>query len=49
MMPGERIVQLEAENACWLEQIASLVARVQELEAWLARDSHNGRNSRFMP
>lgn len=46
MTPDERVVQLEAENACRLEQIAPLVARVWELEAWLARDS---RNSRFMP
>src|SRR5262245_20346187 len=41
MMPEERIAQLEAENARQREQIAVLVARVQELEARLAKDSHN--------
>jgi transposase len=41
MAPEERIAQLEAENAQQREQIAVLVARVQELEARLAKDSHN--------
>jgi transposase len=41
MMPDKRIAQLEAENARQREQIALLVARVQELEARLAKDSHN--------
>jgi transposase len=41
MTPEERIAQLEAENAYQREQIAVLVARVQELEARLAKDSHN--------
>ncbi len=41
MTAEERIAQLEAENARQREQIAVLVARVQELEARLAKDSHN--------
>src|SRR5262249_11516055 len=41
MTLAERIAQLEAENAHQREQIAVLVARVQELEARLAKDSHN--------
>src|SRR5258705_4234176 len=41
MTPEDRIAQLEAENAYQREQIAVLVARVQELEARLAKDSHN--------
>jgi hypothetical protein len=41
MTPEERIAQLEAETAGQREQIAVLVARVQELEARLAKDSHN--------
>src|SRR5258707_15055639 len=41
MTPEERVAQLEAENVRQREQIAVLVARVQELEARLAKDSHN--------
>src|SRR5215472_6807128 len=41
MTPEARITQLEAENTRQREQIAALVARVQELEARLAKDSHN--------
>src|SRR5258705_12836866 len=41
MTPAARIAELEAENAHQREQIAALVARVQELEARLAKDSHN--------
>lgn len=41
MTPEERIAQLEAENAGQRKQIAVLVARVQELEARLSKDSHN--------
>src|SRR5258708_21535094 len=41
MTPDARIAQLEAENARQRDQIAALVARVQELEARLAKDSHN--------
>jgi uncharacterized protein DUF6444 len=41
MAPEARIAQLEAENARQREQIAALVARVQELEARLAKDSNN--------
>ncbi len=41
MTPEERIAELEAEKARQREQIAALVARVQELEAQLAKDSHN--------
>jgi hypothetical protein len=37
----ERIAELEAENTRQREQIAALVARVQELEGRLAKDSHN--------
>jgi transposase len=36
-----RIAELEAENVHQREQIAALLARVQELEARLAKDSHN--------
>ena len=35
------ITLLRAENAALREQMAVLVARVQELEARLAKDSHN--------
>lgn len=41
MTPDDRIAQLEAENARQREQIAALAARVQELEARLAKDRHN--------
>ncbi len=41
MTPAERLAELEAENARQREQIAALLARVQELEARLAKDSHN--------
>jgi transposase len=41
MTPEDRIAELEAENERQREQIAALVARVQELEARLAKDSHN--------
>jgi transposase len=41
MTPDERIAELEAENARQREQIAALLERVQELEARLAKDSHN--------
>jgi transposase len=41
MRPEERIAQLEAENMRQREQIAALLVRVQELEARLAKDSHN--------
>jgi Family of unknown function (DUF6444) len=41
MTPAARIGELEAENAHQREQIAALVARVQELEARLTKDSHN--------
>lgn len=48
MTTAERIAQLEAENArvtadnaTLREQVAGLVARVQELEGRLAKDSHN--------
>src|SRR5260221_9012827 len=44
MTPTARIAELEAENAHQREQIAALVARVQELEARLAKDSHNSSN-----
>src|SRR5262249_5563350 len=41
MTPEARIAELEAENAQQREQIALLLSRVQELEAQLAKDSHN--------
>lgn len=41
MKPAERIAELEAENAQQREQIAALLERVRELEARLAKDSHN--------
>jgi transposase len=40
MTPAARIAELEAETAQQREQIALLLARVQELEARLAKDSH---------
>jgi transposase len=41
MTPDERIAQLEAENQRRREQNVALLARVQDLEARLAKDSHN--------
>lgn len=41
MTPDEEIAVLRAENAQQREQIAVLVARVHELEARVAKDSHN--------
>jgi transposase len=41
MTPDEDIAALKAENAALREQVSVLVARVQELEARLAKDSHN--------
>ena len=41
MTPHEEIAQLRAENAALREQMTVLLARVQELEARLAKDSHN--------
>jgi hypothetical protein len=41
MTPEEENTVLKAENARQREEIAALVARVQELEARLAKDSHN--------
>lgn len=37
----EHLRELEAENALLREQVSVLLARVQELEARLAKDSHN--------
>src|SRR5262249_37734895 len=55
MTPEARMAQLEAENAALREQVSELpvlreqvtglVLRVQELEARLAKDSHNSGNS----
>jgi transposase len=36
-----RVAELEAENAALREQVTVLAARLQELEARLAKDSHN--------
>ncbi|MGZ6392173.1 MAG: DUF6444 domain-containing protein, partial [Ktedonobacterales bacterium] len=41
MTEQDRIAELEAENAQQREQIAALVERVRDLEARLAKDSHN--------
>ena len=41
MTPAEQIAELEAENARQREQIAALLERVRDLEARLAKDSHN--------
>jgi Family of unknown function (DUF6444) len=41
MTPDDRIAQLEAENQRLREQNRTLLARVQDLEARLAKDSHN--------
>ncbi len=41
MTPAEEIAALKAENAQQREQIAALLARVHDLEARLAKDSHN--------
>src|SRR4029077_14978889 len=41
MTPEARIAELEAVVAQQREQIAALLERVQELEARLAKDSHN--------
>jgi transposase len=41
MREAARIAELEAENTRQREQIAALLARVQELEARLAKDSRN--------
>jgi len=41
MTPEERHAELEAENAALREQVRALLERVQELEARLAKDSHN--------
>jgi transposase len=41
MTPDERIAELEAIVAQQREQIVALLARVQDLEARLAKDSHN--------
>ncbi len=40
-MPDEEIAALRAENAALREQVQVLLARVQELEGRLAKDSHN--------
>jgi transposase len=45
MTPEEEIASLKAENARQREQIAALLERVQELEARLAKDSHNSNKS----
>jgi transposase len=39
--PETRIAELEAENAALREQVTALAARVEELQARLAKDSHN--------
>src|SRR5215469_3935566 len=41
MTPAEEITALKAENAALHEQVAALTTQLQELEARLAKDSHN--------
>jgi transposase len=41
MTPDERIAELEADNAALREQVTVLAERLHELEARLAKDSHN--------
>jgi transposase len=41
MTPAEENVALKAENAALREQVKALVAQVHELQARLAKDSHN--------
>ena len=41
MTPAEEIAALKAENTQQREQIATLLERVRDLEARLAKDSHN--------
>ena len=41
MTSDERIAELEAENAALREQVTVLAQRLHELEARLAKDSHN--------
>src|SRR5579859_3837775 len=41
MTPDARIAELEAENAALREQVEQLAAQVGELQARLAKDSHN--------
>src|SRR5690242_4645794 len=41
MTREERIAELEAENAALREQVTVLVAQVHDLQARLAKDSHN--------
>lgn len=41
MTAHERIAHLEAENAWLREQLAVVLARVQDLEARLAKNNHN--------
>ena len=41
MTPAEELAALKAENAQQREQIATLLERVRDLEARLAKDSHN--------
>src|SRR5215472_16814306 len=41
MTPDERIAELEAENAALREQVTVLAERLHELEARVAKDSHN--------
>jgi BMFP domain-containing protein YqiC len=40
-MTAEEEIALRAENAALREQAQALLARVQELEGRLAKDSHN--------
>jgi transposase len=47
MTPEKRIAELEAENHQQREQIATLLERVRDLEARLAKDSHNSGKPPF--
>jgi len=48
MTPEERAGELEAENAALGKQVQALLERVQELEARLAKDSHNSSKPRVV-
>ncbi len=45
MTPGDHIAELEAQIAQQREHIATLLERVRDLEARLAKDSHNSHKS----
>jgi len=46
MTPAEEIAALKAENAALHEHVQALVDQVHELQARLAKDSHNSSKPR---